>query len=211
MDGDDPDLEAFESNLRRILRARALGKTADLVSNLCPNASDPQSVGVSCVSSKDDAQREPHWQQWATAAHRLNASWIQTIYQIIMKHWQNGSSKGTSTLKLTASPQGKLMKTQFGQLWRSSICQLFPYLSIAWKVFTIRQPNQTGNCWNCLFEANSELTTVKKMDRCSCFGVRKDPGLNSVAWNVHTWHSRENGSQEYPQVSSEPWEISRIW
>ena len=28
MDSDDPDLEAFESNLRRILRARELGKTA---------------------------------------------------------------------------------------------------------------------------------------------------------------------------------------
>ena len=41
MDGDDPDLEAFKSNLRRILRARELGKTAALVSNLCPNASEP--------------------------------------------------------------------------------------------------------------------------------------------------------------------------
>ena len=32
-------------------------KAAGLVSNLCPNAADPQSVGVSC---KDDAQRQPH-------------------------------------------------------------------------------------------------------------------------------------------------------
>ena len=47
MDGDDPDLEAFESNIRRIIRARESGKTAALVSNLCLNASDPQLVGVS--------------------------------------------------------------------------------------------------------------------------------------------------------------------
>ena len=47
----------FESNLSRILRAGELGKTAALVSNLFPNASDPQSA---CVSSKDNAQHESH-------------------------------------------------------------------------------------------------------------------------------------------------------
>ena len=55
MDSDDPDLEAFKSNLCRILRERELGKAAALVSNLCPNASDPQSIGV---SSKDNFRRE---------------------------------------------------------------------------------------------------------------------------------------------------------
>ena len=46
MDSDgDPDLEAFKSNLCRILE-RKLGKAAALLSNLCPNASDPQSIGV---------------------------------------------------------------------------------------------------------------------------------------------------------------------
>ena len=48
MDGDDPDLEAFESNLRPILRARELGKTVALVSSLFLNLSDPQKI---CVSS----------------------------------------------------------------------------------------------------------------------------------------------------------------
>ena len=55
MDSDDPDLQAFESNLRRILREREIGKAAALKSNLCPNASDPQSIGV---SSKDSARRD---------------------------------------------------------------------------------------------------------------------------------------------------------
>ena len=45
--GNDPDLEAFESNLPVITRARKLVKYAALVSNLCPNASDPHSVGAS--------------------------------------------------------------------------------------------------------------------------------------------------------------------
>ena len=40
MDSDDPDLEAFKSNLCRILGERELGKAAALVSNLCPNASE---------------------------------------------------------------------------------------------------------------------------------------------------------------------------
>ena len=56
MEGNDPqaDLQAFESNLRRILpessREIALGKAAALMSDLCPNASDPPLIGV---SSKD--------------------------------------------------------------------------------------------------------------------------------------------------------------
>ena len=57
MDGNDPDLEAFDSNLRAIIRARELGKTAAFMSNPCPNASDAQSAGG---PSKDNAQQEPH-------------------------------------------------------------------------------------------------------------------------------------------------------
>ena len=51
MNIDDPDLEALKSNLVEYLE-RELGKAAALVSNLCQNASDPQSI---CVSSKDNA------------------------------------------------------------------------------------------------------------------------------------------------------------
>ena len=54
MDSNDPDLKAFKSNLFQILGVRELGKAAALVSNLCPNASDPQSIGV---SSKHNARR----------------------------------------------------------------------------------------------------------------------------------------------------------
>ena len=60
MDCDEPDLEAFESNLGEIIRARDSGKTPALVSNLSPNSSDPRSIGVSC---KDNPQlwRDPLW------------------------------------------------------------------------------------------------------------------------------------------------------
>ena len=46
VDCDDPDLEAFEPTLCAIVQVRVLDKTATLVSNLCQNASDPQSVGI---------------------------------------------------------------------------------------------------------------------------------------------------------------------
>ena len=39
-------------------------------------------------------------------------------------------------------------------------------------------------------------TTVGKMNRCSCVGVGKDPGQNSVIWNVHSWHSGDNWSRD---------------
>ena len=57
-----------------------------------------------------------------------------------MKYPQNGSLKGVSTLLLAAGPKGKLMKTQFGQQWTSSIYQLFLFLSTAWNVFAIWLP-----------------------------------------------------------------------
>ena len=40
-DGDDPDLEAFESKFRAIIRAREIGKNPELVSNLRRKTSDP--------------------------------------------------------------------------------------------------------------------------------------------------------------------------
>ena len=57
MDGSDSDLPAFESNLFAIIQAIESGKTAALASNLCQEASELQSVGI---SSKDNAQRESH-------------------------------------------------------------------------------------------------------------------------------------------------------
>ena len=65
---------------------------------------------------------------------------------MILKHPQNKSSKGVSTLLLATSPQEKLMKTQFRQLWRGSIYQLFLFLSTTLKKFTIRGQNPTGHC-----------------------------------------------------------------
>ena len=83
LDCNDPDLKAFASefNLRQIFRARELVelKTAALVSNLFPNASDPQMVGV---SSKEDAET---LNETPTAAHYLISSLIRTIHWIIIQ------------------------------------------------------------------------------------------------------------------------------
>ena len=88
-----------------------------------------------------------------SAAHLLIASLIQTIHKIVLKIQQNLSSKGISTLLCVAGQQGKLMKKQSWQQWRSSIYQLFLFLSTTWICFTILQQNPTGNCWNCRLEA----------------------------------------------------------
>ena len=57
MDCNDPDSEAFKSNVHAIFRARESGKTAALVSNLCPNTSDPL---LANLWSRDDAQLDCH-------------------------------------------------------------------------------------------------------------------------------------------------------
>ena len=46
-----------------------------------------------------------------TAAHHLIASQIQTIYQMIRKHPQNGNLKGISTLLLAVWPIGNTYDT----------------------------------------------------------------------------------------------------
>ena len=71
-----------------------------------------------------------------SAAHHLIAS---------QETPQNGS--------LASGQQEKLMNMKFWQRWRSSIYQLFLFLSTALKCFTIWLPKQPGQCWNCLFEA----------------------------------------------------------
>ena len=50
-------------------------------------------------------------------------------------------------------------------------------------------------------------TTVKNLDSCSCVGVGKDPGRNSVA---HIWHPGETRSQEHRQAFSEQWETQTL-
>ena len=46
--------------------------------------------------------------------HHLMFSLTWTSHQMILKHPQNGSSKGILTLLWTHHQQGKLMKTLFG-------------------------------------------------------------------------------------------------
>ena len=104
---------------------------------------------------------------------------------MITKHPQNGSSKSISTLKLAVGQQGKLMKMQLGQLWRSNIDQLFLFLSIAWNFLQFGSRTRQGiveAVYTRLFTGKiCEPTKVEKMDRSSCVRVGKDPGLHSVA------------------------------
>ena len=114
-----------------------------------------------------------------TAAHHLVVSLmvILTIYLMITKYPQNGISKGISTLLLVTGQQGKLLKMQFGQRWRSSINQLL-FLFTAWLQFcgqTLQEIVETANSGKI-----GKPTAVEKMDRCSCVGVGKDPGRNFV-------------------------------
>ena len=107
MDFDDPDLEAFESNLRAIIRARELGRTAAFVSNLCPNASDSQWIGV---SSKDNAQRDS---LCGTSSHRQPDFYDSPDDLEKSAEWK---FEGIFTLLVVAGQHGKLLKTHFGQL-----------------------------------------------------------------------------------------------
>ena len=79
MDSDDPDLQAFESNLRRILRERELGKAAALVPNLWPNVSDPQSIGV---SSKDNFRRESPCGTSSQSDSEVFTGWSRNILRM---------------------------------------------------------------------------------------------------------------------------------
>ena len=145
MDGDDPELEAFKFNLRWILRARASGKTAALVSNICR---------MHLILNRPAYRAKKMLNPNPTAAHHLIASLIRTIYQMITKHPQNDSSKGISTLLLAAcpgGPQGKLMKRQFGQRWNNRGRAVFTNHSCSCAPHGnfLLLPNPTGNCWNC--------------------------------------------------------------
>ena len=115
-----------------------------------------------------------------TAAHHLIASLILTIYRVITKYSQNGSSKVISTLKLAGAPQGKRKKTQFGQRRRSSIYQLFLLLPphgvfLRFCGRTRQGIVETADSRLCTGEVGEPMP-VEKMDRCRCVGVGKDPG-----------------------------------
>ena len=93
MVGNDPDLQAFESNLRRILPERKLGKAAALVSNL-PRTHQTLNRLAYRATTMLDAN--------PPVAYHLSQIW--RIYLMITKHPQNGSSKSIFTLKLAAGP-----------------------------------------------------------------------------------------------------------
>ena len=141
MDCNDSDFEAFESNLCQILQVRALGKTALLLQHKCPIfALTHQALNRSAYLALTMLDTNP------IMADHLMASLIQTIYRMIMKHRQNGSLKGISTLLLPAGLQRKLMNTQFWQLWWSSIYQLLLFLSTTWKFSATLCLSPKGKC-----------------------------------------------------------------
>ena len=123
--------------------------------------------------------------------------------------------------QLPVGQKGRLMNTQFWayfwQRWRSSIYQLFLFLSTTCNFLTILLLNWTGNCWDCPFEA-----MYRQIEQANSSGgnwrvgiLRRDPRWNSVTWNVvDSWHPGENWSQEHQQFSFQPSEtqlLSSMW
>ena len=84
MDCNDPDLEAFDSNLRAIIWARELDETAALLFNICPNASE--SMIRPSNGGRIEQRKCSLLNANPTAAHHLMASLIRTINRMIMKH-----------------------------------------------------------------------------------------------------------------------------
>ena len=170
MNGNDPDLEAFESNLHAIIRATDWGKTGALES--LPECIRPSICRrYDCVSTLNKNSTSAH--------HHLIASLLQTIHWMILKHPQNGSSNDISTLLLADGSQGKLMKTQFDQLWRSTVLPIVPVPPTKRKIFTIRRRNPTGKLLKLPIRGHVLAKSASRWQwRCSCVGVRKDPGRN---------------------------------
>ena len=128
----------------------------------------------------------------APVAHHL--SWILRIYLMITKHPQNEISKGISTLKLAAGHSGRDSARE--NLWRhssgSSEGAIFTncsvpvhHMDIFLQFFCQTQQGIVETAYTRLcIDKIGKQTTVDKMDRSSCAGVEKDPGLHSIAWHV---------------------------
>ena len=139
------------------------------------------------------------------------ASVIRMIYRMIMKHLQKASSKGISTLLLLA---GKTYEYAVRTVVEEQYLPTVPVPVHSMESFynSAAEPDETADSRLCTGEiASGELTTVEKMHRCSCLGVGKDPGRNSVTWNVRSWHPGEDWSQEHQQAFSEQWETQKLW
>ena len=193
MDCYDSDLEAFESNLRAIIRARELGKTAALVSKFCTNATDPPLV---CASSKDhdDTQRESHC--CASSHGQSDPHDSQDNHEKSALIPQNGSSKGISKLLLAAERRDNLWRRSLGSSGGAVItncscsCSCPPHHDGSVLQFGGRTRQgvvKTAGSRLCTGKICNQ-TTMEKMNRCSCVtcvGVGKDQGQNSVTSNIH--------------------------
>ena len=140
MDSDDPDLEAFESNLR----ARELGRTAALVSNLCPIAADSQWIGV---SSKDNAQRDS---LCGTSSHRQSDSYDSLDDLENSAEWKFEGYLYFTGCRWSA---GETYEDALRAAVEEQYLLTVPVPVHHLKMFTIRRPNPIGNCRHCRFEA----------------------------------------------------------
>ena len=146
-----PYFEGFESNLRAIIWARELGKTAALVSNLCPNASE--SMIRLPIGQIEDYRKKTMLIEIPSVAHHLISSPIPTIHLNISKNPQNGSSKGILCC---------LSMVRRGIWWRCSSGSYEGAVSTNCScscplhgnhLECFGRQNPIGNCWNCRFEA----------------------------------------------------------
>ena len=90
------------------------------------------------------------------ASHHLLviANLVQTSHQMVMKHPQNDSSKGLSTLLLAVGPLQ----------WEMLNVLQFSSRTLQRIVYTV----------DSMYTQIGKPTTVKTMDWCSCVGVGKD-------------------------------------
>ena len=165
MDSDDPDLEAFKSNLCLILRERELGKAAALVSNLCPNTSDPQSIGV---SSKDSARRDSP----CGTSSQSDSEDLPDDHET-SSEWK---FEGHIYFEAGRWPAGKTYEDAVRAAVEE---QYLPTVPITWKFFQFGGRTRQGiveTAYTRLCKGKiGEPTTVEKLDRSSCVGVEKNP------------------------------------
>ena len=179
MDCNDPNLEAFESNLRAMTR----GKNAALASNLRKTLQT-----LSQLENRATSRRRRHSARIPMPrqmVHHLMANLIWTIHRMILKHPQNGNSKGILTV-LWANGlslgvcRGNLSRRNFGRRGRALLtkcsCSCPSYGNILPSGGWIRQ--------GIVEIADSRLRTDRigkpkaeeKRDRCSWVWVGKDIG-----------------------------------
>ena len=175
MQSDDPDLEAFETNLCATIQARELGKTSALVSNICPNASDPQEV---CILSKQES----------TMAHHLIASLIWTTHQMILKISTEWKFEAHLYFLADSRSAGNTYEDTVWSAVESSIYQLFLFLSTAWKFLQFGGRTRQG----IVGAADLRQCTCKIGEQKTFQTLRTWPGADSIGGRLCHWQTKQS-------------------